>query len=452
MQRKSLLNSLVCAGRLARGPSITSELWKTTMRSSCAEALRAAIKSLTEFRRSKSGNVAVLFGLSTLPLILLLGAAVDYQRATTAKSQLQSAVDTGAIAAANGSALTQTARQVLASNAALVNLGPLASQINASVTETETSGKYQVDAQANVPTAFLQIARVTSIPISATAVATNTVVGGANSSSSNVCLLALSKTYSPGLLANSNVNIDAPNCEIHVASTGNPAATFNSGDVFGVSKLCVAGSNILNNAGSIPALQAGCTVAADPFSGKLPAVTVGSCTVNDTNYSGANTLSPGVYCGNFNFNGSGALNLAPGLYIFKGTHWNINSGWTVNGAGVTFYFADASSYIQFNSGVQAYLTAPTSGTYANILMFEPVGLSSSSFTVNGGAGHSFSGLIYLPSRNITFNSMSNITAEALTIVVNSVILDTLNWRITSSPWTIPAAGAGSAKSSARLVR
>jgi Flp pilus assembly protein TadG len=418
------------------------------MRSFCVEALRAATKSLTEFRRAKSGNVAILFGLSTLPLILLLGAAVDYQRATSAKSRLQSAVDTGAIAAANGSALTQTARQVLASNAALVNLGPMASQINPTVTETETSGHYQVAAQANVPTAFMQIARVTSIPISATAVASNT---GAGASSTNVCILALSTTYSPGLLANSSVNINAPNCEIDVASTGNPAATFNSGDVFNVSKLCVAGANILNNAGSISALQTGCTVATDPFSGKLPAVTVGSCTVSNQNYSGTVPLSPGVYCGNFNFNGSsGTLNLSPGLYIFSGTTWNLNSGWTVNGTGVTIYFADQWSYIQFNSGVQAYLSAPTSGTYANILMFERGGLPTSSFTVNGGAGHNLSGLVYLPSRNITFNSMSNVTAEALTIVVNSVILDTLNWTITSSPWTIPPAGSG--KSSARLIR
>lgn len=417
------------------------------MRSSCVAALRAATKSLTEFRHAKSGNVAILFGLSTLPLILLLGAAIDYQRATSAKSRLQSAVDTGAIAAANGSALTQTARQVLASNAALVNLGPMASEINPTITETETSGRYQVAAQANVPTAFMQIARVTSIPISATAVASN---AGAGASSSNVCLLALSQTYSPGFLANSNVNINAPSCEIDVASTGNPAATFNSGDVFSISKLCVAGTNIINNTGSIPALQTGCAVATDPFAGKLPTVSVGNCTVSNQNYSGTVALSPGVYCGNFNFNDSGTLNLSPGLYILSGTNWNLNSGWTVNGTGVTIYFADQWSYIQFNSGVQAYLSAPTSGPYANILMFEPNGLSSSSFTVNGGAGHNFSGLIYLPSRNITFNSMSNVTAEALTIVVNSVILDTLNWTITSSPWTIPTAGSG--KSSARLIR
>jgi Flp pilus assembly protein TadG len=416
------------------------------MRISRLQAFRATALVLAKFGRARSGSVAIIFGLSILPLMLMIGAAVDYQRAITAKSRLQAAVDTAAIAAANGSSLTQTDRQVIASNTALANLGTLASQLNPTVSETESSGGYQVTAQASVPTAFMQLARITSIPIAATAIAANS---GAGASSANVCILALSKTYSPGLLANANVNIDAPNCEIHVASTGNPAATFNSGDSFNVSKLCVAGTNLLNNAGPLSALQSGCTVASDPFAGKLPAVSVGSCTVNGGNYSGAVSLSPGVYCGGFNFNGTGTLDLAPGLYIFSGTSWNLNTGWTVNGTGVTIYFADAWSYIQVNGGVQINLSAPTSGTYANILMFEPSGLSSSGFTVNGGAGHNLSGLIYLPSRDIIFNNMANIAAESVTIVVNSLLLDTLNWRITSSPWIIPAPGA---KNSARLVQ
>jgi Flp pilus assembly protein TadG len=411
----------------------------------CAsKSLRA---SLSTFGRGSSGSVAIFFGLSLLPLMFLTGAVIDYHRVVTAKSQLQAAVDAAAIAAAGGSTQTQAERQALAYKMSLVNLGTLASQINPTITESESSGTFQVTASASVPTAFMQIAGVATVSISATAIASNSVAG---TSSSNVCLLALSKTASPGVLANSSVNINAPTCEIDVASTGSPAATFNSGDVFNVTKLCVAGSSVLNNAGSISVLQTGCTVASDPFANKLPTVSVGSCTVNGQNYSGVASLSPGVYCGGFNFNGSGTLNLAPGLYIFKGTNWNLNSGWTVNGSGVTFYFADQWSYIQFNSGVQAYLSAPTSGTYANILLFEPSGLSTSSFTIDGGAGHSFSGLVYLPSRNITFNSMSNVTSEALTLVLNSVILNTLNWNIVSSPWVIPS--VGSTKNSARLVR
>jgi Flp pilus assembly protein TadG len=400
---------------------------------------------LRKLANARSGNVSIIFGLVAVPVVLSVGAAIDYSRAAGAKMRLQQATDAAAIAIARRTDLTQAGRQLLATDIILSNLGALASSIAPRVTETEpTSGVYRVVATGSVATAFMKLANMNSVAVGAKA----TAVVGESTSTTNVCLLALSKTASPGLLANSNVRINAPSCEIDVASTGNPAATFNSGDNFNVSKLCVAGTQILNNNGSMPVLKTGCAVASDPFAGSLPAVTIGACTVSNQNYSGNVTLSPGVYCGNFNFNGTGTVTFLPGLYIIKGASWNMNSGWTMSGSGVSFYFAD-TSYIQINSGVVAELTAPTSGTYANILMFEPTGLSTSSFTINGQAGHSFQGLIYLPSRNITFNSMSNVTSEALTIVVNTVILNTLDWNLKSSALAIPAMGAQSGP--ARLI-
>ena len=209
----------------------------------------------------------------------------------------------------------------------------------------------------------------------------------------------------------------------------------------------------LQNGGSVTKLSASCSVPADPYASSLPSVTVGGCTVSDQNYTGVNTLYPGVYCGNFNFNGSGALSLNPGLYVFSGAHWNLNSGWTVNGTGVTFYFADSNSYIQINSGVSITASAPTSGTYANILMFEPQGLAESSYTIDGTSGHSLNGLIYQPSRNITFNSQSNVTTENLTIVVNQLILDSLTWNLgPASGYKITPSGASSAVTDAYLSK
>ena len=67
------------------------------------------------------------------------------------------------------------------------------------------------------------------------------------------------------------------------------------------------------------------------------------------------------------------MNFKPGVYVIKGGGWNVNGGsWT--GSGVTFYFAD-TSHIQFNSGISATLSAPTSGTYSGLLFYEPDGLA-----------------------------------------------------------------------------
>jgi hypothetical protein len=261
----------------------------------------------------------------------------------------------------------------------------------------------------------------------------------ATASGPSVCIYVLG-SGSQTLLVNSNFNLNAPNCQIDVASTASPAAIFDSGSTLTVQKTCIAGT-ATNNGATVGGLTTGCANQANPYKGNLIDPSVGSCTVNSANYSGTVNLSPGTYCGSFNFNGSGTVNLASGLYIFKSTTWNINSGWTINGTGVTFYFANSSSYVQFNSGVTVSLTAPTSGTYDNVLMYEPDGLATSSFAIDGtsSSGHALQGLVYLPSRNITFNSTYSGTADAFTLVANQVIFDS------NSPksWSITPSGGGS---------
>src|SRR5215475_2431809 len=49
------------------------------------------------FAAAKDGNVAILFTVALLPLLAFVGAAIDYSRATKARSSLQSALDTAAL-------------------------------------------------------------------------------------------------------------------------------------------------------------------------------------------------------------------------------------------------------------------------------------------------------------------------------------------------------------------
>ena len=118
---------------------------------------------------------------------------------------------------------------------------------------------------------------------------------------------------------------------------------------------------------------------------------------------------------------------------------------------MTFYFADESSYIQINSGAAMHLTAPATGTYADILLFERPGLARSAFTINGSAGHTFQGLMYLPSRDVTFNYVSSISSESIAMVFNTLILNQIDWRFhgVTRRWVN---GASSAATSARLSR
>ena len=54
---------------------------------------------LKRFARDRSANVTLLFGLSLIPMIGVAGLGVDYGIALSAKSKLDNAADTAAIAA-----------------------------------------------------------------------------------------------------------------------------------------------------------------------------------------------------------------------------------------------------------------------------------------------------------------------------------------------------------------
>ena len=388
-----------------------------------------------EFISSERGSVAPIFAAAAIALTLAMGVAVDYSRALNAQKDLQAAVDAATLTGASSDAVE---RQTIAADMLKVQSEDQGLLLTNATYKTNADNTFVVSASAELDTTFTALFGKATIPVEASATAALPV------STAKVCILLKDPSASQAFLVNSGASITGKDCEIHVASTGSPAAIFNASTNLDVKRVCIKGSNIIKNGGTISKLETSCTTVSDPFAGALPKITAGSCTVSDKNYSGTNALSPGVYCGNFNFNGTGTLNLASGLYVFKGTRWNLNSGWKVNGTGVTFYFADANSYIQVNSGVEIKITAPASGTYAGILMYEPDGLSKSQFSINGSAGHVFEGLFYLPSRNITFNAVSSVNSEAITMVFNTLIVNDMKWNIAPGSKAIDAGGSGGA--------
>jgi Flp pilus assembly protein TadG len=52
---------------------------------------------LRAFRTARDGNIAIIFGLASLPVVGLVGAAIDYSRANSIKADLQSSLDATAL-------------------------------------------------------------------------------------------------------------------------------------------------------------------------------------------------------------------------------------------------------------------------------------------------------------------------------------------------------------------
>jgi Putative Flp pilus-assembly TadE/G-like len=395
------------------------------------------IRLTAAFRAATGGNVTIILALSLVPMVGAIGMAVDYSRIGDVRTKTQSALDTAVLAGLTQS--TSQAQTAAAGSAFKANVTAVHDAAPTATFAVSSSGVLSGTAQATVPMDFLGVFGIHTVTVALKSAAM------LKTPKSNVCILLVADQAAQALLANSGATINAPNCEIHVRSSGSPAAMINSGTALGVKRICVKGTSVTVNGSTSAPIEKSCAAISDPFAGNLPTVSVGACDHNNLAVDSTTTrLDPGVYCGWTNFNGSGAVTLKPGLYVIQNGGMTFNSSWTVTGTGVTFYLVDQNATLTFNGGVNATLSAPTSGTYSGILMFEPAGLPTSNLPINGSSGDSFQGLIYLPSRAVTINSVSNVSSDSVSMVFYTLILDTMNWTFTagSKSMSVPT-GSGS---------
>jgi len=126
----------------------------------------------TFLRRDRSGAVAIAFALTAIPLILVIGGAIDYSNVKGKKSILTQALDFAVLSAArNAQESPGYLRNLLDANPRLATL----SIINTSLTKTTASDGsyvYSGDARASASTTFLKIVGLNSITVGAHSEAT----------------------------------------------------------------------------------------------------------------------------------------------------------------------------------------------------------------------------------------------------------------------------------------
>lgn len=83
------------------------------------------------FRRAEGGNVAVMFALTLVPVVGLVGAAIDYSRANAIRTNMQAAADSAALAVSK-TASSQTSDQIQSD--ADANFRALITQPDANIT------------------------------------------------------------------------------------------------------------------------------------------------------------------------------------------------------------------------------------------------------------------------------------------------------------------------------
>jgi Flp pilus assembly protein TadG len=130
--------------------------------------------ALRAFRLADRGNVAIMLGLSIVPVVGITGAAVDYSRTNSVKAEMQTALDSTALMLAKEAAVvgqaTVNANAQKYFNAIFQRKDVTGVAANAVYTPGGTS-QLVVNASAQVPTAFVKIFGYDSLTVNGSATA-----------------------------------------------------------------------------------------------------------------------------------------------------------------------------------------------------------------------------------------------------------------------------------------
>jgi hypothetical protein len=280
------------------------------------------------FRRSTSGNVALIFALGAPALFAFIGIAVDYSSWVRQGAALQKAADAAALAVArelNTTILNENRIQAIAESvvAATFNISSgdgtvivKANLINGRRNEErETQGEPVKGAKVTLSQRKAAIMsrivtpELTDLDVSATAMVAGNV---------RVCVIGLDETAPDTIRLDDSAKISAGDCSVHVNSR-DPAAIRSEHDARVLSlRTCTAGGfkgGISNFRPATPVTD--CPKTPDPLA-ERPAPPVGACKyTNLVIPSGLRTLEPGTYCGGLKLQPGAIVWLNPGVYVIK---------------------------------------------------------------------------------------------------------------------------------------
>lgn len=383
------------------------------------KAAREFHRLVRAFRRRDDGHVAVIFGLAFLPIMLGVGAALDYSRGNQVKSRAHAALDAAVLAAAiDGSANWKTA----ALNAYTSNLDPAGGPVEAPEF-TLDKDVYSGTATLTIPTAFMNIAGVKNLPIKVTSAATP--------SATPLCILALNAFDTGAFDMNGNSKLNAPECAVQANTRESKGMTQEGKPTAIAKRFGVSGGHTGDNYSTPP--KNGATAVPDPYA-KIPFPSYTACDERERGLvinGGAETLSPGTYCGGIRLKGQAKVTLNPGIYVMvNGSFW-VDGGSTVNGREVMIAFTGRDATLRLWGNSTLNLTSPASGPYMNFQFFQdPNDQNGRGAWVSlGGNGNtddtckaSWDGIAYFPGQNfwVYGNTVVNTNSPSMAIVAGQV--------------------------------
>ncbi len=369
---------------------------------------------MTLFLRDRRGGVATLIGLMSPILVGFAALAIDMANLYYSKDKLQAAAD----AAAEGAVLLMpSATQVTARALALAgqnvpsNFGTVTKSADVvtgtwdPVARTFTPGGSSQNAVevlthrtvANGNPIGTYLAKTLGAPFTETSGQAIAVrFGGA-------CVRLMDPSASGALSAGGSASITT-NCPLQVNSSSQRAADVKGSSNVTASSICVSGNYAGNGYSPLP--KVGCPTLVDPLAAiaepTVPSLACGA------------PVTSGMLQSNCYFSGSislsGNLTLS-GAYYLKGANLTVGSNTTLTGTGVTI-FVDANSSLNLGGGGSIDLAAPTSGTYAGIVIFQSRATPKTTLlSLGGGSSLSLNGTVYAPTATLSLSGYSSVAAK-----------------------------------------
>ena len=426
----------------------------------------------------RKGNIAVMAALFIPILLAASGGAIDFLRWNNERTQFKELADTLA---------TRGAREFLLANST-------ESQIRAAVQSAFDSGlprHYGFDQNINLTT--LVDMKNTSVRVELSKTPNKALIltkfepykSGLSLHSlavarggTNVCVIALEASGPDAIYADTNADLDAPDCSIMSNSTSTSGINVSGLAKITAEIICSAGGYNGIAANYKPSPTTDCPIYENPLSARAQP-TVTSCdhtdmTIGDpavkldklledqitaliTTINGSHDgtlpgydrydLTPGVYCGGITIvDPTADVHFAPGIYIIKDGRFIVERGARVYGQGVGFFMEGANATFVFEKNSIIHLAAPTSGPMAGLIFWESDSSNEGkTYRIMSANARELLGTIYLKKGTLLIDTFLPIAdASAYTaIVVNKLEMSgsptlVLNTDYAASPVPVPS--------------
>jgi uncharacterized repeat protein (TIGR01451 family) len=216
------------------------------------------------------------------------------------------------------------------------------------------------------------------------------------SGSPNLGILTLDPTSFQSLDNAGSGGITVTGGDIVVDSSSSSAARNTGGGNVTANNIYLHGNLLALGSGKfVENRMTGSTPLADPLA-SLPVPALPGPTFTNTVINGKTvTIAPGDYVGGIQILGNSKVTFAAGLYYLKGGGLQIGGTSKVSGTGVTIYNAPTNpgDSIDITGSATVNLTAPSSGTYQGIVIFQNR-TSSAPISISGSGKATFTGEIY----------------------------------------------------------